>query len=447
MKDLPPQPDPRSRIPSINKMVERMVGVLGDVKLPRPLAVSLARLLADFLRAHPGAQLTDALIRTRVAPLLQPGPTPVINGTGILLHTNLGRSPLSREVLDAALDRVAGYTDLELDLDSGKRGHRDRHFSALARLAWGVEDATLVNNAAAAVALTLAALAANGETVVSRGELIEIGGSFRIPDIMNLAGTRLHEVGTTNKTKPEDYRLAINQRTACLLKTHTSNYRIEGFTGEVPLDELVRLGRKHHIPVVMDLGSGLSSSLPFPEVPEPFIEDYLEANPDLLIFSGDKLFGGVQAGIVLGTRQAVTKLRKHPMMRLLRTDKLTISVVCHQLRDTLLGKGNPFSQLACTSVDELRARAQNIVTACPGLKMEVAEAEGYVGGGSLPQERRPSVTLVIDVPNVSAFARTLRLGDPPLIGYVRNKKLYINLASVFPSQDPFLIALLNKTGQ
>lgn len=425
--------DHRQTIPSINRLAAMVGEQVGEI--PHEAAVILARGLAQQLRENPGQEVDSPWLASQLAPLLNPGPQPTINGTGILLHTNQGRAPLDRDLILQALDRVCGYTDLELNLDKGKRGHRDRHFARLARMVWGVEDATLVNNAAAAVCVAIAALGELRETVVSRGELIEIGGSFRLPDIMRMAGTKLVEVGTTNKTHIEDYVWGIGPNTGCLFKTHTSNFRIEGFTAEVTLAELVELGRVRKIPVVMDLGSGLSQSLPFPKLPEPSIEDYLKARPDLLIFSGDKLFGSIQAGIILGKRHAVRAVRQHPMMRLVRQDKLSISIICHQLRETFLGKPNPLSQLANTPLAELRARAQLLAAGFSNEVVSVVDDVSFLGGGSLPQEKQPSVSLQIKVKKVDGFARQLRLGNPPIIGYVRNDHFLINMASLFPQQD------------
>ena len=437
------QKDSRSRIPPINELIGLVRAACPNLDIPHELAVRLARMVAKEKREKGSVANDNDLIAGVVAPLLQPGPARVINATGIMLHTNLGRAPIDEDTVKRALATVKDYTNLELDLVSGKRGHRDQHFSRLARLVWGAEDATLVNNAAAGVALALSAIGAGGETVVSRGELIEIGGSFRLPDIMELAGTRIKEVGTTNKTKPTDYENASGPETRCFLKTHTSNYRIEGFTREVSLAELVAVGKTKQVPVIMDLGSGLSSSLTFPKVDEPFIEDYLADGPDLLIFSGDKLFGGVQAGIILGSRHAIAKLRKHPMMRMLRGDKLLISMICHQLANTVTIKRNAFSQLAAASIAELETRAAQLVAGCNALKPRVVPDKVFMGGGSLPQETRPSVCLVFDVAKPERFAKHLRLGNPGVVGYIRENRFYLNLASVFPEQDTELVEALN----
>ena len=439
MRDLTRENDPRTRIPAIHRLAKKAQQMAPG--LPHDLAVGLARKAASCLQADVELNVDQALL-AQLQPLLHPGPQPVINGTGILLHTNLGRAPLDPGLIAKAVDQVKGYTDLELDLATGKRGHRDRHFARLAASIWDVEDATLVNNAAAGVALALAALAGQGETIVSRGELIEIGGSYRLPDVMVLAGTQLREVGTTNKTRIEDYQNAIGPQTHCLLKTHTSNYRIEGFTAEVSLARLCALGRAREIPVVMDLGSGLSASLPFPETAEPAVEEYLSAQPDLLIFSGDKLFGGIQAGIVLGKRAAVQRMRKHPLMRMVRQDKLSIAVTCSLLQRTALSQAHPLANLANTTVDQLRKRAIQIIASLAHIPVDSIEDEGFTGGGSLPQEKRPSISLVLTTPQPSSLAKRLREGEPAVLGYVRQQKVFINLSTVFPEQDQALITAL-----
>lgn len=436
--------DPRAQIPSINVLCEQITAVLSQWSIPHGMQVRLARLVAAEARAGQQA-VDDAMIRRTAQGILHPGPQPVINATGILLHTNLGRAPLRQATVQDALMAVAGYTDLEWDRDSGKRGHRDRHFAAMAQSVWGVEDAMLVNNAAAAVALSLSALAAGGRTVVSRGELIEIGGSFRLPDIMALSGTTLVEVGATNKTKLDDYRRALQEPTACLFKAYPSNYRIEGFTAQVDLRDLVQLGREHKTAVIMDAGSGLPADLPFPELGEPTIEDYLRAEPDVLIFSGDKLFGGVQAGLILGNRECLQRLRQHPMNRMVRCDKFTIALVCHQLRDTLLGRIHPFAALANTRPEVLRQRADRIVSACKGWPMTVVEDAAFVGGGSLPREQRPAFAVRVEVNSVEALAATLRRHEPAIVGHIHRGGLQLNMAAVFDTQVNAVIDAFQQT--
>ncbi len=436
--------DPRTRIPSINALKLLIRDHFLPHELPHAPAVRLARLVADHLRANPEQELTPGWVRGILRPLLEPGPRGVVNATGILLHTNLGRSPLDRGTLAAAADRVADYTDLEIDPRTGKRGHRDRHFAELARLIWDVEDATLVNNAAAGVCLSLAALAGARDTLVSRGELIEIGGNFRLPDIMELAGTRLVEVGATNRTRVSDYRRALGPDSACMLKSHTSNYHIEGFTQSVSLPELTDLGRSHGVRVIMDLGSGLSQMAAFPSIPEPLIEDYLAAGPDVLIFSGDKLLGSIQAGVILGKASAIAKLRVHPMMRMLRMDKLSISILCQHMRAMVLGHTSPLAALAASTAESLRGRAERLQATLADMNPSLCEEDAYIGGGSLPREKRPGMALAFELEAYPDLASWLRKAEPPVIGFSRRKRFFLNLASVLPHQDEVLAKLLQK---
>lgn len=432
------------QIPAINSLVGQIHDLMAPQKLPHKLAVRLARQIASRLRHDKDFQLSQKSILAHLDPLLSPGPKRVLNGTGILLHTNLGRAPLNAAVVEEAFTQVAGYTDLEMDLSSGKRGHRDRRFAELAHLLWSVEDATLVNNAAAAVTLSIAALASNRQTVISRGELIEIGGSFRMPDIMRLAGTQLVEVGTTNKTRIEDYRMALGPNTGCLFKTHPSNYRIEGFTAETRLKAISQLGREHEIPVIMDLGSGLSRMTTVSSFSETTIEDCLEAEPDLVIFSGDKLLGGVQAGIILGTRQAIQRLRKHAMMRMVRVDKFTQALICHQLTHIAFEKQNLIFELANMAADQLKVRGQQLMEQLPSDRYTLIPTSAYLGGGSMPGEVRPSYSLVHHSKHPQKIAKMARGLRPALIGYIHKDAFHINLAAILPKQDQQLLTLLHK---
>lgn len=432
----------RRHIPPINKVVQRLQDIAAPASIPHNLAVQWARELTQRMRSEAAFLLEDQDLRDYVAPVLFPGPRKVLNGTGILLHTNLGRAPLDEAVLAKAIEQVKGYTDLELSLVDGKRGHRDRRFASLARRLWQVEDATLVNNAASAVTLTLAALAAGRETVVSRGELIEIGGSFRMPDIMAFAGTKLREVGTTNKTRIGDYERALNPQSACLFKAHPSNYQIQGFTLETSLEDLTSLGKERHIPVVMDLGSGYSEAHHIQHITEDSIESCLKAQPDVLIFSGDKLLGGVQAGIILGNASAIEKIRRHTMMRMVRVDKLTQSLVCHQLSALALQHQAPITQLANTTVEAMRQRAEAIVAQLPQKTFVWEPSENFIGGGSVPGQSRPSIALVCRRGSAQELADKLRGGSPPLIGYIQKDALYVNLATILPEQDGELLNCL-----
>lgn len=411
---------------------------------PHFLAVNLARQLAHNLRQNPKLLLTQKTLMAHIEPLLLPGPKQVLNGTGIMLHTNLGRAPLSRTIFESAFAQVERYTDLEMNLETGKRGHRDRSFSKLAQRLWQVEDATLVNNAAAAVALSLAALSPGQETIISRSELIEIGGSFRMPDIMSFAGTRLKEVGTTNKTKVEDYKNAISAQTGCLFKAHPSNYRIQGFTTETPLQELCDLGKKHRIPVIMDLGSGLSQRTNLASGGEPTIEECLQANPDVLIFSGDKLLGGSQSGIILGSHSAIQAIRAHTMMRMVRVDKLTHALTCHQLSHIARHQPFPLSELASVTPEQLTIRAKSILEKLPDKGFTIVPSKAFMGGGSMPGTERESTSIIHPHPKPAFIAQKARTGAPALMGHIQKNKFHINLATIFPEQDPALTIILKE---
>lgn len=434
----------RRQIPPINKVVQQLQALVAPGKIPHNLAVQWARELAQRSRLEPDFQLNEANMTAFLAPLLSPGPRRVLNGTGILLHTNLGRAPLDAAITHMALEQVQAYTDLELDLASGKRGHRDRRFAELMRLLWQVEDATLVNNAAAAVALTLGALAQGQETLVSRGELIEIGGSFRMPDIMAFAGTQLREVGTTNKTRSRDYQAAISAQTGCIFKAHPSNYRIEGFTLEAELADLTELGRNHQIPVVMDLGSGYSQLAPMHDVAETSIEQCLASRPDVLIFSGDKLLGGIQAGFILGTKAAVGAIRRHTMMRMVRVDKLTQAIVTQHLAKMVLDAPPPLATLANTPLEDLRQRGEAMLAELPAGVFQLEQGAAYLGGGSMPGQARTSIALVCRKLPAQKLADAARMAAPPLMGYIHKDAFYIDLATILPQQDGELLQVLKS---
>jgi L-seryl-tRNA(Ser) seleniumtransferase len=352
----------------------------------------------------------------------------VINATGIVVHTNLGRAPLAAAALEAVAEVAAGYSNLELDLASGGRGSRYRAVDGLLCRVTGAEAALAVNNNAAAVLLALGALARGGEVVVSRGELVEIGGSFRMPDIIAQSGARLVEVGTTNRTRPADYERAITAETRVLLKVHPSNYRVVGFTATVTTGELAALGRAHGLPVMEDLGSGALVDLRRYGLPhEPTAREVLAAGADVVTFSGDKLLGGPQAGMVLGRREIVERLKGHPLLRAVRIDRLSLAALEATLRLYLdegrLAESLPVLRMLAQGARELEARAERLRASLErlgGLDVRLDEGIGYAGGGSLPEEGIPSRLVTVRAAGLGAdaLARRLRAHRPAVVGRI-----------------------------
>jgi L-seryl-tRNA(Ser) seleniumtransferase len=363
----------------------------------------------------------------------------VINATGVVLHTNLGRAPLASAALDAMIDVAGGYSNLEYDLDRGARGSRHDHLRGLVAELTGAEAAIVVNNNAAAMVLALSALAAGRDVIVSRGELVEIGGSFRIPDILRLSGCTLVEVGTTNRTRRADYERAITDRTAMLLKVHRSNFAIVGFTEEAPVDELVALGRDRGIAAVVDLGSGAlidadtQRRLGLPT--EPTVHDIVRAGADLVCFSGDKLLGGPQAGIVVGKADPVARLRAHPMMRALRPDKLTLAALEATLalyRDNRWAEIPTLAALA-TPVDALEDRARVLATAIgdvAGLTVALVACTATVGGGAMPTSAIVSRAVALGGRAPDAIDTALRTGTTPVIGRIEGDKVLLDVRTI-----------------
>jgi len=351
---------------------------------------------------------------------------PVVNATGVIVHTNLGRAPLSEAAVEA-MTIAAGATDVELDLGSGRRGRRGR--SAMAALAAAVPDAGavhVVNNGAAALALVTCALATGRNVVVARGEMVEIGDGFRIPELVESVGATLREVGTTNRVRPSDYEAAVDEQTAFVLKVHPSNFVVEGFTSSVPVAELARLP----VPVVADIGSGLLS--PHPRLPdEPSASAALRAGADLVTASGDKLLGGPQCGLLLGRADLVEGLRRHPFARALRVDKLTLAA----LEATLTGPLSPVALALSASADDLLVRAEKLAAELPAtVPAEGVTSTAAVGGGGAPGVEIPSAALALP----ARFAAPLRLGEPPVVGYVARGRLFLDLITVAPAQDRVL---------
>jgi L-seryl-tRNA(Ser) seleniumtransferase len=377
-------------------------------------------------------------VERRLAALERPSLRRVINATGVVLHTNLGRAPLG------SLSALPGYSNLEYDLAAGRRGKRDTHTAGLLERLLGAPGIA-VNNNAAAIFLALQELASDGEVVVSRGELIEIGDGFRIPDIMARSGAVLREVGATNRTQIDDYRAAINDRTRLLLRVHPSNFRMSGFTARVELRELTALGRERGLPVYEDLGSGCVVDLrPF-GIDEPLVSDSLKAGADLVSFSGDKLLGGPQAGILAGKPEILARLRRNPLFRALRLDKLICQALESTLRNLLLERWDAVPALAMIrqTTDEIRTRAERLVARVPGIRAEVVPGSSVIGGGSTPEQAIPTWLIAIACPDLVAAEARLRAGDPPVVARIEDDRLMLDLRTVFPEEEAELAAALS----
>lgn len=377
--------------------------------------------------------------RARAEQTVRSSLRPVINATGVVLHTNLGRSCLSQRAAQAAYDVARGYSTLEYDVEQGCRGSRHSHAEALLCRITGAESAMVVNNNAAAVLLILSALGRDGEVIASRGELVEIGGSFRIPDIMMQCGCTLREVGCTNKTHLRDYEAAIGEQTRALLKVHTSNFRIVGFTEAVPLSELMALGRKHGLPVIQDLGSGsLADLLPLGIHDEPTVQESVRAGVDVISFSGDKLLGGPQAGIILGKKVYIDALKKHPLARAVRVDKMTLAALretlCAYLEPEKALREIPTLSMLSVSGTALRERAETLARRLEqaGVSCRVVEAQEQVGGGSVPMQLLPGWAVQIDCGNLSVdgLEEKLRRRSIPVIGRIHKEQYLLDVRTL-----------------
>jgi L-seryl-tRNA(Ser) seleniumtransferase len=379
----------------------------------------------------------------------------VINATGIVLHTNLGRAPVAEGAAQAAYEAARGYLNLELDLETGKRSSRQLAIREWVCRLTGAESATVVNNNAAATVIALRALCLGQEVVISRGQLIEIGGSFRIPEIMAVSGAILREVGTTNITRLADYERALTPNTAALLRVHTSNYRVSGFTKSVPLAELAALGRKHGVKVIDDIGSGaLFDFERFGFTGEPVARASLADGADLVLFSGDKLLGGPQAGILAGKKECIQKIEKDPLMRAFRCDKMTLAALEATLRLYLDEAGAlvqvPVLSMLGTTASQLRQRAEALAERLRAIEelatVQVREDKAYVGGGSLPDQAMKTWVVEVKARELSdaELARRLRTGTPALIGRLREGKLVLDLRTVFARQEPELVEAVRR---
>jgi L-seryl-tRNA(Ser) seleniumtransferase len=421
-------------LPAVDQVLAGLSHLEG--RFPRGLIVDEVRRALEAIRdeIRAGLPLSGESIADRVERNLKRFETPslrrVINATGVVLHTNLGRAPL------APFEPLSGYSNLEYDLTQGVRGKRDVHAAELLERLVGAPGIA-VNNNAAAIYLALNELASGCEVVVSRGELIEIGDGFRIPDIMQRSGAILREIGTTNRTRIEDYRDAINERTRLLLRVHPSNFRIEGFTARPELGELVALGRERGVPVYEDLGSGCVADLRAFGVNEPLVGDSIRAGANLVSFSGDKLLGGPQAGILAGDKRLVARLRRNPMFRALRLDKLIYQALEMTLRNLLLERWDriPALRMISFSMEELRSRAQRFAAGLEDVPYQVLEGSSLIGGGATPEQPLPSWLIEVECPDVMEAERRLRLSDPPVVARIERNRLLFDLRTVLPAEQ------------
>lgn len=438
--------------------VDRAVREFASADLPRAVLVAVIRRELDRVRSGAAEVPTDDIfsrIRTAIDDLLLARASPVINGTGIIIHTNLGRSPLGDEAIHAMSEIAANYNNLEFDLTSGERGGRAAYLEHNLALLCAAEAATVVNNCAAALVLILRHFTSSRrkQVIISRGELIQIGGGFRIPEILEASGATLREIGTTNKTTLADYRDAVCDDTAMILKVHLSNFYMEGFVESPGTEQLAQLAREKQIPLVEDLGSGAAfHTESVAEIEhEPMPAEVLARGVDLVCFSGDKLFGGPQAGIIAGCAQWISALKREPFFRALRCDKLILSAlqttVDLHLRAAETGSGAidhiPIIAMLRQTHDSIRGRADAIIELLSGLPMdvEIGSGQSKVGGGTLPKAVIPSVTVDL-LPHdivLDEFSARLRRGKNPTIGFISGNRFKIDLRTVFPRQDPALV--------
>jgi L-seryl-tRNA(Ser) seleniumtransferase len=453
------------QIPSVDELLAQPRLAALSKRVDRNLVVEVARAVLADLRGRIAEDSNwtaisldgtsvEELISAQVEKILSRSLQPVINATGVILHTNLGRAPLPESVVDEFRRSATQYSNLEYDLEEGARGKRDVHTSELLKRLTGAEAAIVVNNCAAAVLVTLAALARGGEVIVSRGELIEIGDGFRIPEIMEQSGAILREVGTTNRTHLADYENAINEKTRVLLRVHPSNFKVTGFTDKPSLEELVALSKRSGLPLVEDLGSGCLVDLSEHGVSEPTVKQSIEAGVSVVMFSGDKLLGGPQAGIIAGKKELIARVRRYPLFRALRVDKLTIAALEATLGAYLRGAWDeiPTMRMIRMRAQELKRRAENFIRELrPELpldevEIEVADGASLAGGGSTPSQSLPTKIIRIASARYSATKLEQRLRRAPagvsVIARVEDECLILDLRTVFPEQEPLLIKTL-----
>ena len=414
---------------------------------PQLLADEIRAVIAErrkaILAGEPATQeLIEHVVELRLAELLRPSLRPVINASGIILHTNLGRAPLS------SFEPIARYSNLEYDLETGKRGKRDTHTQPLLNHLLG-KPAIVVNNNAAAVYLVLNELAAGHEVIVSRGELIEIGDGFRIPEIMARSGAVLREVGTTNRTRIDDYRNAINDRTRAILRVHPSNFHIAGFTGRPDLEELAQLGRDCSVPVYEDLGSGCLVNLKAHGVNEPLVADSFRSGVNLVSFSCDKLLGGPQSGIISGDAGLVERIRRNPMYRAFRVDKLVIESLQRTLHHLIREQWGaiPTLQMIFARIDEIHDRAKRVLRMLSMPNVQLRQSESAIGGGSTPDQVLPTWVLELTVPSAAKLERALRTQPVPVICRIERDKILLDMRTVADEEEEALASAVRQAAQ
>ena len=452
------------QLPAIEKLLNtsdmlELQAIYARALVTEALRAVVADIRSDILRSDRNIQLPDTagyarLTRQRIADKIAPRLHPVVNATGTITHTNLGRALLSTTACEAMQQAAQNYVNLEYDVTTGKRGHRDRITEPLLQQLTGGEASTVVNNNAAAVLLALQTMAHGKEVLVSRGELIEIGGAFRIPDVMEASGAILREVGTTNRTHLRDYAAAITENTGLLLKVHPSNYKILGFTATPTMEELTELGAQHSIPTMEDLGSGALVDMTQYGLPrEPLVAESIASGVDIVTFSGDKLLGGPQAGVIVGKAEWIEKMRKNPMMRAMRVDKLTLAALAATLQLYLttpsaetLAAQLPMLNRYTRPMEALHAVAEQLARQLRDIfgekvHIQIAETHGQIGSGALPVETLPSVALVLEPTDITAdeLASRFRQAKVPVIGRIKDAQLWLDLRAIYEREQACIV--------
>ena len=448
-------------IPSVDEIIEHFKGSMTNA--PYTLYIQIVRQTLDIVRKEIRQGTLSKNIRnttfTLIGDALEETSTSnmqnVINGTGIILHTGLGRAPVSKKLVDNAMAKVYPYSNLELDIKSGKRGERTHHVTDLINAITGSESAVVVNNNAAAVFIMLNTLAEGKEVIISRGQQVEIGGSFRIPDVILKSGCKMVEVGTTNKTHLSDYQNAITKDTGAIMVAHTSNYKVMGFTHSVDLSDLGRLARKKRIPLIVDLGCGAMADFQNLNLPnEPTVLSYIKSATGVFSFSGDKLLGGPQAGIICGKKTLIQKIHQNPLYRVLRCDKFTYAILEQTLRtyvtSTSIHTDNLTMTLFQRGASKLRKIADKILKQLSSkiikkYAVEIGTTEVEAGSGSLPLEKISSIALIIkDGMKPSELSLKLRMTSPPVLGYIHGNQFHIDLKAILPHQEKSLLKVLQE---